>query len=184
MNTSVYQLVTTQKKYPHGHCSLSRVVENASNFHTKDKTLQVLYPWYSVFLGKSLANGDVSRESGWCKCVSVTLFTLPVLLLAAGNVDVASENNELNEIVSTAAVELPLRQMRLKGEANAYDDADESDNSSSSSHPSSLPMGFAWHSNGALQIRLVMSSSASNSQRRLVPLDARKIDMAEDRLRG
>ncbi len=111
-----------------------------------------------------MANGDDdSRERGWCKCVSVILL-VAVVVVVGGNVEVISLNNEGNgvlfkvvEVVS--AVELPLvRQMRLYGEVaiEEEEDVDEiMERASSSSQPSSLPMGLAWHSNGALQLRFV-----------------------------
>lgn len=157
-----------------------------------------------------MANGDDdSRERGWCKCVSVIL--LVAVVVVVGNVEVISLNNEGNGVLFivvkvVSAVELPLvRQMRLNGEVaiEEEEDVDEiMERASSSSQPSSLPMGLAWHSNGALQLRLVgllmsISSSSSptaaafsswcsnSSQRRFVPfVDERKIDMADRRLRG
>ncbi len=110
-----------------------------------------------------MANGDDdSRERGWCKCVSVIL--LVAVVVVVGNVEVISLNNEGNGVLFivvkvVSAVELPLvRQMRLNGEVaiEEEEDVDEiMERASSSSQPSSLPMGLAWHSNGALQLRFV-----------------------------
>ena len=94
----------------------------------------------------------------------MSVILLVAVVVVVGNVEVISLNNEGNgvlfkvvEVVS--AVELPLvRQMRLKGEVaiEEEDDVDETmERASSSSQPSSLPMGLAWHSNGALQLRFV-----------------------------
>jgi hypothetical protein len=50
---------------------------------------------------------------------TTSLSVLLVMVAATGNVDVDSVNNEVNKLsVVVSAVELPLRQMRLKGEAN------------------------------------------------------------------
>mmetsp|Transcript_24737 Transcript_24737/g.59629 ORF Transcript_24737/g.59629 Transcript_24737/m.59629 type:complete len:110 (+) Transcript_24737:195-524(+) len=108
----------------------------------------------NMLLDFSFMAGNLWKERGCCRyCAAGAIETVLASATNARSLPIVADNassakNDENEDVAGG----PLRQMRLKGEAddedadrNGYDEEDDDDSSSSSwqSSPPSLPMGLA-----------------------------------------